>query len=76
MRHQWIASEHHRLHTVEGWPDGPYKEATLCAIRSTLARLAQDPSLADLPACEVCLGRSRVSAVVTFPGRQREELAA
>jgi hypothetical protein len=77
MRYEWIASEHHRLHTVEAWPDSPYKEATLRAIHSTLAGLAQEPSLADsLPACEVCRSRSRVSAVVTFPGKQRAELAA
>jgi len=80
MRYQWIASEHHRLHTVEGWPDSPHKEATLLAIHSALASLAQDPSLtAGFPACEVCLNRRKVSAVVRFPGspqEAQEDLAA
>jgi len=56
MRYQWIASEHHRLHTVEGWPEGPYKDATLRAIHSTLASLAHGASVAaGFPACETCL---------------------
>ena len=46
MRYQWISNEHHRMHIVEAWPDGPYKDATLRAIHSTLYRLAQDPSVA------------------------------
>jgi hypothetical protein len=77
MRYQWIASEHHRLHTVEGWQDSSYKEATLRAIHSTLASLTQDPMVAaSLPACEVCLSRRKVSTVVTFPGNQYEDMAA
>jgi len=28
---QWVRTEHHRLHCVEGWPDSPYKEAVLAA---------------------------------------------
>jgi hypothetical protein len=77
MRYQWIASEHHRLHTVEAWPESPYKDATLRAIHSTLASLAQDASLATgFPACEVCLSRRRNSAVVPFPVSQQGERAA
>jgi hypothetical protein len=77
MRYQWIASEHHRLHTVEAWPESPHKEATLRAIDSTLASLTLDPGLiADLPACEVCLSRRKVAAVVRFPSNQHEDLAA
>jgi hypothetical protein len=82
MRQQWIASEHHRLHTVEAWPDSPHKDATLRAIHSTLASLApsslaQGASLAaSLPPCEVCLSRRRVSGVVRFPGNQITERAA
>ena len=75
MRYQWIASEHHRLHTVEAWPDSPYKEATLRAIRSTLASLENDASLAA-PVCQVCFGRRRVSSVVRFPGNSQTEQAA
>ena len=77
MRYQWIASEHHRLHTVEGWPESPYKEATLRAIHSSLARLMQVPDVAaSLPPCEVCLNRRKVSTVVRFPGNQSADLAA
>jgi len=77
MRNQWIAAEHHRLHTVEGWPNSPYKDATLRAIHSTLASLAQDPSLAaNLPPCQVCFSRRRVSAVVSFPAGKQADLAA
>jgi hypothetical protein len=77
MRNQWIASEHHRLHTVEGWPDSAHKDATLRAIHSTLASLAQDPSLAaSLPVCPVCFSRRKVSTVVRFPASQVTERAA
>jgi hypothetical protein len=31
MFSEWIMGEHHRLHIVEEWPDGPYKEAVLAA---------------------------------------------
>jgi hypothetical protein len=77
MRYQWIASEHHRLHTVEAWPESSYKDATLRAIRSTLASLSQDASVAaGIPACIVCLSRRRSSAVVRFPVSQQGERAA
>jgi len=75
MRHQWIAAEHHRLHTVESWPDSPHKEATLLAIHSKLASLAQDHG-ASTPSCEVCLSRRRASGVVRFPSSQQGERAA
>ena len=67
MRNQWIASEHHRLHTVEGWPDSPHKEATLQAIYSTLASLERDSS---------SFGPRKISGVVRFPGNQQTERAA
>jgi hypothetical protein len=77
MRHQWIASEHYRLHTVEGWADSPYKEATLRAIHSSLASLMQDPLVAaSMPPCEVCLSRKKVSPVFEFPSRPRADRAA
>ncbi len=77
MRHQWIAAEHYRLHTVESWADGPHKDATLRAIRSTLASLEQGPGLiAGLPPCEICLSRRKVSQVVKFPAIPRVEMAA
>jgi hypothetical protein len=36
MHFQWLSMEHYRLHIAEEWPDGPYKEATLAAIHSTI----------------------------------------
>jgi hypothetical protein len=76
MRNQWIASEHHRMHTVEGWPDGPYKDATLRAIQSSISSLEQGSSDAAELACEVCLSRRRVTTIVRFPGSQQGDLAA
>jgi hypothetical protein len=77
MRSQWIASEHHRLHTVECWPDSPYKEATLRAIRAAIASLTGDSSMpACVPLCEVCLNRRRITTVLRFPGDEQADLAA
>jgi hypothetical protein len=77
MRNQWISNEHYRLHTVEAWPDGPYKDATLRAIHSTLDWLMQDPSSgAGLPTCEICLNQRRAPGVLEFPGNQVVERAA
>jgi len=73
MRRQWIATEHYRLHIVEGWPDSPYKEATLRGIRSALASLGNDPSI--IPACPICSSRRRVSGVVRFPSQPAERAA-
>ena len=74
MRYQWIAAEHHRLHTVEGWPDSPYKEATLRAIHSTLASLEEES--AGFPACETCVSRRRASAVVRIRDNKPVDRAA
>jgi hypothetical protein len=67
MSFEWIAMEHHRLHIVEEWADGPHKEAALAAIHSTLEGLLrnQRPNM-NLPACEICLGRTKV-APLRFP---------
>jgi len=56
MHFQWFKTEHHRLHVIEEWPDGPQKQAALAAVRSKLASLARNlPGDADLARCEVCL---------------------
>jgi hypothetical protein len=39
---EWIFMERYRLHTVESWPESPYKDATLAAIRSALAGLLRE----------------------------------
>jgi hypothetical protein len=51
---EWIAMEHYRLHTVEQWPDGPYKTATLDAIHSSLAGLLRAAPATLLPDCSIC----------------------
>jgi hypothetical protein len=64
MLSEWIMGEHHRLHIVEEWPDGPYKEAVLAAIRSTLDSLLLDfRAAANRPVCAICHNRRRATAV-------------
>ena len=43
----WLASEHHRLHHVEQWPDSPRKQAVIDAIQSTLDSLTRYPGPAQ-----------------------------
>jgi hypothetical protein len=77
MRNQWLASEHHRLHIVEDWPEGPYKDATLRAIHSSIEGISGKGGMpAGFPECEVCLSRRRSSSVVRFPVGQQGERAA
>lgn len=65
MLSEWIMAEHHRLHIVEEWPDGPYKEAVLAAIRSTLDSLLRDfRAAANHPVCAICHHRRRAIAVL------------
>ena len=64
MNSQWLKTEHHRLHVVEEWPDGPHKEAALSAIRSKLASLARDVSPETrVRVCEICLSRQTSSSL-------------
>ena len=65
MLREWIMGEQHRLHIVEEWPDGPYKEAALTAIRSALDSLSLDFRAAvNHPVCAICHNRRRATAVV------------
>jgi hypothetical protein len=59
MNLEWLAMEHYRLHVVEEWPDGPYKQAAMAAIRSTLDSLARGHPETHCPLCEVCSNRAR-----------------
>jgi hypothetical protein len=60
MYREWIAMEHHRIHVMEMWPDGPAKIAGLAAAHASLERLVREapPEAADF-ACIVCAGRQR-----------------
>jgi hypothetical protein len=70
MRLQWLSMEHYRLHIVEEWPDGSYKEATLAAIHSTIKRTGQN-SLGPIGVaeCTICLSRRKTSELLEFPQR-------
>jgi len=58
MHRQWIAMEHYRLHSIENWPDSPYKRAVLAAIHSTLESLqARSPISLEKPACVICASK-------------------
>ena len=67
MQDQWLLMEHYRLHIVEGWPDGAYKQATLAAIHSTLESLARYQGAQSAPVCSVCPSRKK-AAVLDFSG--------
>jgi hypothetical protein len=55
---QWAAVEHHRLHCVEEWPDGPYKQALIAAIHATLESLFDNSGTSTgLSECMACTGR-------------------
>ena len=64
---QSIKTEHYRLHSTEEWPDSPYKEAVLAAVRSALGRLEAAAVERLEPACMICAARRTRTKVVMFP---------
>jgi len=66
MQNQWVLMEHYRLHTVEEWPEGPRKRATIAAILATLESLAHQGAQCA-PKCSVCEGRKKSATVLEFP---------
>ena len=78
MHFQWFSTEHHRLHIIEEWPDGPQKQAALAAVRSKLASLARHlPPDSDVAHCEICLNhKERRGLVALAPVADRIEKAA
>ena len=63
MTSERLAMEHYRLHSVEQWPDSPYKDAVLAAIGANLEK-SEDDCL-----CLVCLRRMQRARVLPFPRR-------
>jgi hypothetical protein len=64
---EWIATEHHRLHLIEEWPDGPHKEVALAAIQSSLHSLLQNHQPdGPLATCEICLSRNKATGELEF----------
>jgi hypothetical protein len=59
---EWMAVEHHRMHIMELWPDGPRKEAGLASARSSLESLAATMPKGSSFECATCqLGTKRDS---------------
>lgn len=75
LLHESIAMEHYRLHTVEQWPDGPYKAATLDAIHASLTRLTRDAAATYAPACSICSNRRNAPTVIKFPTQSKPRRA-
>ncbi|SRR5258708_31257210 len=72
MQRDWIAFEYYRLEVVQQWRDSSYNEATLNAIRSSLASLMSDPSVATgLSECVPYGISMRVSRIFEFPTTSR-----
>ena len=57
MYREWLAAEHHRIHVMELWPDGPRKEAGLAAARSALDSLAGTMPKGSSFECATCASR-------------------
>jgi len=67
MYAEWIATEHHRLHIVEEWPEGPHKEVALAAIQSSLHSLLQNHQPdGPLATCEICVSRKGATSELEF----------
>jgi hypothetical protein len=73
MYREWLAAEHHRLHLMEGWPDGSMKEAGLAAAQSALESLSRAVPEGIRYVCPICAGRHRPIAVVPRASREREQ---
>ena len=70
MYAQWIATEYHRLHIIEEWPEGPHKEVALAAIHSSLHSLLQNRRPAEpFATCEACLSLERATGKLEFSER-------
>jgi hypothetical protein len=66
MRLQWLSMEHYRLHMVEEWPDGFYKEATLAAIHSAMSApgRSRGAGVHHLPEPKEKLGTPRIPSEI------------
>jgi hypothetical protein len=68
MDREWLAGEHHRIHVMEQWPDGPRKEAGLAAARSALEGLEGAMPVGFSFACAICGCRQTLTV---FPCARR-----
>jgi len=58
IRNEWLAVEHHRIHVMELWPDGPRKEAGIAAARSAIESLAPALPGGASFCCATCAARA------------------
>jgi len=67
MYAEWIATEHHRLHVIEEWPEGPRKAVALSAIQSSLQSLSQNHQPeGPVATCEICVSRKGATSELEF----------
>ena len=59
MCSEWLAVEHHRIHVMELWPDGPRKEAGLASARSALESLAEIMPKGSSFECATCASKRK-----------------
>ena len=72
MQSEWLALEHHRIHLMEQWPDGPRKEAGLNSARSALQSLLL--SVSNGAASGGCSSKPQRTTPVRFShGTRRRE---
>jgi hypothetical protein len=57
MKSEWLAVEHHRIHIMELWPDGPRRRSGLTAARSALDSLARNLPKGFSFTCTTCASR-------------------
>ena len=70
MHMEWLATEHHRLHVIEQWPNGPRKEVALAAARSALESLLRTKPLdGSTFRCAICAGRPQSATLIEYPHR-------
>lgn len=62
-----FAAEHHRLHSVEQWPDGRRKEAVVKAIESTLDSLSRHPAVSQGNFCCIVCQNRKANLTVLVP---------
>jgi hypothetical protein len=75
MHAEWIATEHHRLHLIEEWPESPRKAVALSAIQSSLQSLLQNHQPDDpLATCEICVSRKGATSELAFSKKARNRL--
>jgi hypothetical protein len=64
MYNEWIAAEHHRIHVMELWPDGPRKEAGLVAAWHALESLTRAIPKGSSFVCTTCSSRRQTLTVI------------